>query len=131
MAVSGEPLPVARHGRPGHPDRHRYGRLGWPHPAGLGRGGGAGPVAAPVVGGARPLEAPWAAAGASAAGSGTRMLAVGVAPSGAGVPPVSAASLVVLALLGVVGARLGGAPPWRAAVRVVVGSGLAMALAAA
>jgi VIT1/CCC1 family predicted Fe2+/Mn2+ transporter len=41
------------------------------------------------------------------------------------------ASLVALALLGVLGARLGGAPPFRAAVRVLLGSGLAMALAAA
>ena len=38
------------------------------------------------------------------------------------------AALGLLALLGTVGARLGGAPAGRAALRVTVGGGLAMAL---
>ena len=42
----------------------------------------------------------------------------------------SSVALVVLAVLGVVGGRLGGAPMARAAARVLVGGGLAMALTA-
>jgi VIT1/CCC1 family predicted Fe2+/Mn2+ transporter len=80
---------------------------------------------------ARPLQAATVSAGAFALASAIPLLAVVAAPSGARIAVVVIASLVALALLGVLGARLGGAPPLRAAVRVLVGSGLAMALAAA
>jgi vacuolar iron transporter family protein len=83
------------------------------------------------AGRARPLQAASVSAGAFTLASAIPLLAVVAAPSGARIPAVVAASLVALALLGVLGARLGGAPPLRAAVRVIVGSGLAMALAAA
>jgi VIT1/CCC1 family predicted Fe2+/Mn2+ transporter len=46
------------------------------------------------------------------------------------VPLVSAGSLAFLAVLGGVGARAGGAPIWRAAVRVTFWRALAMALTA-
>jgi VIT1/CCC1 family predicted Fe2+/Mn2+ transporter len=83
------------------------------------------------AGRARPLQAATVSAGAFALASAIPLIAVVAAPSDARIPVVVVASLVALALLGVVGARLGGAPPGRAAVRVLVGSGLAMGLAAA
>ena len=81
------------------------------------------------AGRARPLQAAIVSAVAFALASAVPLLGV-LAPSEARIGVVVAASLIALALLGVVGARLGGAPPARAALRVLVGSGLAMALAA-
>jgi len=233
--VSGEPIPVARHGGRTHPERHRYGRIGWLRAAVLGAGDGIVSIAALLIGvaasdasrssiivagfagvaagamsmatgeynsvssqrdteradiarerreqhtepereldeltaiyrrrgldpalarevaiqlhradplaahlrdelgiveagRARPLQAASVSAGAFAVASAIPLIAVVAAPSGARIPVVVVASLLALALLGVLGARLGGAPRLRAAVRVVVGSGLAMALAAA
>jgi vacuolar iron transporter family protein len=43
---------------------------------------------------------------------------------------VSAASLLFLALLGIIGARAGGAPVWRATLRVTFWGALAMAATA-
>jgi vacuolar iron transporter family protein len=83
------------------------------------------------AGRARPLQAATVSAGAFTLASAIPLLAVVAAPSSVRIPVVVLVSLIALALLGVVGARLGGAPPLRAAVRVLVGSGLAMALAAA
>ena len=83
------------------------------------------------AGRARPLQAASVSAGAFAVASAIPLLAVVAAPSDVRIPVVVVASLVALALLGVVGARLGGAPPGRAAARVLIGSGLAMGLAAA
>jgi VIT1/CCC1 family predicted Fe2+/Mn2+ transporter len=79
---------------------------------------------------ARPLQAAWVSAGAFALAAAIPLLAVILATAGTRVPVLVVASLVSLAALGVVGARLGGAPPGRAAVRVLVGSGLAMAVTA-
>jgi VIT1/CCC1 family predicted Fe2+/Mn2+ transporter len=83
------------------------------------------------AGRARPLQAATVSAVAFTVAAAIPLVAVVVPPSGARIAVVVAVSLVALALLGVLGARLGGAPPFRAAVRVLVGSGLAMALAAA
>ena len=83
------------------------------------------------AGRARPLQAATVSAVAFALSAAIPFVAVVAAPSDARIPVVVVISLIALALLGVVGARLGGAPPFRAAVRVLVGSGLAMALAAA
>ena len=80
---------------------------------------------------ARPLQAAYVSAGSFALAAAIPLLAVILAPGGARIAVVVVASLVSLATIGVVGARLGGAPPTRAAVRVLVGSGLAMGLAAA
>ena len=82
------------------------------------------------AGRARPVQAATVSAAAFALASAIPMLTVVISPSAGRVAAVVVVSLIALALLGVVGARLGGAPPFRAAVRVVVGSGLAMALAA-
>lgn len=79
---------------------------------------------------ARPLQAAWVSAGSFALAAAIPLLAVILATSGTRIPVLVVASLVSLALLGIVGARLGGAPPGRAAVRVLIGSGLAMGLTA-
>jgi len=80
---------------------------------------------------ARPLQAAWVSAGSFAVAASIPLLAVILATAGTRIAVLVVSSLASLAVLGVVGARLGGAPPGRAAVRVLVGSGLAMALTAA
>jgi VIT1/CCC1 family predicted Fe2+/Mn2+ transporter len=51
-------------------------------------------------------------------------------PRGSRIAVIAAVTLVLLATLGVVGARLGGASAVRAALRITVGGGLAMAATA-
>lgn len=80
---------------------------------------------------AQPLQAAWVSAGSFAVAAAIPLLAVILATAGTRIAVLVVASLASLAILGVVGARLGGAPPGRAAVRVLIGSGLAMALTAA
>ena len=80
---------------------------------------------------AQPLQAAWVSAGSFAVAASIPLLAVILATAGTRIAVLVVASLASLAILGVVGARLGGAPPGRAAVRVLIGSGLAMALTAA
>jgi len=80
---------------------------------------------------ARPFQAAWVSAGAFAVAAMIPLLAVILATGQVRIPVLVVVSLVSLAALGVVGARLGGAPKGRAAVRVLVGSGLAMAATAA
>ena len=85
-----------------------------------------------VAGGrAQPLQAAWVSAASFAAAAALPLLAVIAATSSTRIPVLVVVSLLALAGLGVAGARLGGAPPSRAALRVVVGSGLAMAVTAA
>lgn len=80
---------------------------------------------------ANPWQAAWVSAGSFALAAMIPLLAVILATSGTRIPVLVVASLLSLAALGVVGARLGGAPRGRAAVRVLIGSGLAMAATAA
>lgn len=80
---------------------------------------------------ARPFQAAWVSAGAFAVAAMIPLLAVILASGQVRVPVLVVVSLLSLAALGIVGARLGGAPKGRAAVRVLVGSGLAMAATAA
>ena len=80
---------------------------------------------------ARPVQAALASAGAFAAGAALPLLMVVVAPASALVPIVSAASLGSLALLGAIGAKVGGANVMRATVRVTFWGAMAMALTAA
>jgi VIT1/CCC1 family predicted Fe2+/Mn2+ transporter len=80
---------------------------------------------------ARPVQAAGVSAASFAVAAAIPLLAVLVASSATRVAVLVVASLVALGALGVVGARLGGAPPARAALRVLVGSGLAMAVTAA
>lgn len=79
---------------------------------------------------ARPIQAALASAASFTVGAAMPLLMVVVSPAGALVPVVSAASLGFLALLGVIGAKAGGANVLRATVRVTFWGVLAMALTA-
>jgi VIT1/CCC1 family predicted Fe2+/Mn2+ transporter len=79
---------------------------------------------------ARPVQAAVTSAATFSVGAAMPLLMVIVSPAGALVPIVSAASLGFLALLGALGARVGGANVPRATVRVTFWGALAMALTA-
>jgi VIT1/CCC1 family predicted Fe2+/Mn2+ transporter len=79
---------------------------------------------------ARPLQAAIASA-VSFSGGAVLPLVVGITVSIAwAVPAIYGTSLLFLVLLGVVGARMGGAPVWAAALRVGFWGALAMAVTA-
>ncbi|HEY6223251.1 MAG TPA: VIT family protein [Gemmatimonadales bacterium] len=80
---------------------------------------------------ARPLQAALASAASFAIGAAVPLLTVVLTPAGGLVPVVAGTCLVLLALLGSVAARVGGANPWVGAARVTLWSALAMALTAA
>jgi VIT1/CCC1 family predicted Fe2+/Mn2+ transporter len=79
------------------------------------------------------LARPWQAAGASAAsfsvGAALPLIAI-AAPSEARIPLLVCVTLAALAVLGDVGARLGGAPRLRATLRVTLWGAAAMAITA-
>jgi VIT1/CCC1 family predicted Fe2+/Mn2+ transporter len=77
---------------------------------------------------ARPVQAALTSAVSFSVAAAMPLLMVVVSPSGALVPIVSAASLVFLAFLGAIGARVGGANVLRGTVRVIFWGALAMAL---
>ena len=79
---------------------------------------------------ARPVQAALASAATFSVGAAMPLLLVVISPAPALVPIVSAVSLGFLALLGAIGARVGGANILRATVRVTFWGALAMALAA-
>src|SRR5512135_982292 len=79
---------------------------------------------------ARPLQAALASAGSFAVGAVLPLLVTVVAPSAGLIPLVSGTSLLFLALLGGVAARVGGAGVWKGAIRVTFWGALAMALTA-
>jgi len=79
---------------------------------------------------ARPLQAAVVSAVSFALGAVLPLVLIALAPVGVRIPVTALGALALLALLGVIGARLGGAQPGRAALRVTVGGGLAMALTA-
>lgn len=79
---------------------------------------------------ARPIQAAVASALSFVAGAAMPLLVVLVAPETSLVVWVTVASLVVLALLGLVAARAGGAPLLRSAARVTFWGALAMAATA-
>lgn len=78
---------------------------------------------------ARPLEAAVVSAGSFTLGALVPVLVVLAAVASVRVPAVVGSALVGLAALGAIGARLGGAPPLRPALRVLLGGAAAMALA--
>ena len=80
---------------------------------------------------ARPLQAAWASAVAFSAGAVLPVVAVAVMPAVARIVACVAVTVLALAVLGAVGARLGGADQLRATVRVVGWGALAMAVTAA
>jgi VIT1/CCC1 family predicted Fe2+/Mn2+ transporter len=80
--------------------------------------------------GARPLQAALASAATFAVGAGLPMLPVMLAPRAGLSLIVSGVSLVCLAALGALAARVGGASAWIGAVRVAFWGALAMAATA-
>lgn len=79
---------------------------------------------------ARPLEAAVTSAVSFALGALVPLLVVLLVASGLRVPAVVVSTLVGLGVLGAVGGRLGGAPPLRPALRVLLGGAVAMGVAA-
>lgn len=79
---------------------------------------------------ARPVQAALTSALTFAIGAALPLLMVLVAPVSLLIWVVAAASLVFLGLLGYVGARAGGAEPWRPTIRVLFWGALAMAITA-
>lgn len=79
---------------------------------------------------ARPLQAALASAAAFAAGAALPLLVVLLLPLSAVVPATIGASLVLLAALGALAARLGGAHPGRGAFRVTFWGAVAMGVTA-
>ena len=79
---------------------------------------------------ARPLQAASASAATFSVGAGLPLLTVVLSPSDSIVWTVSAAALVFLAVLGVLGARAGGAPVGKSIARVMFWGALAMAVTA-
>ncbi len=79
---------------------------------------------------ARPVQAALASAATFSVGAAMPLLAVLLAPKSALVPLVAGVSLAFLAFLGWLSAHAGGAPPTRAALRVLFWGALAMAITA-
>ena len=79
---------------------------------------------------ARPLQAAFASAGTFTAGAAAPLLAVLVTPLAMIPAVVASVSILCLAILGVLGARAGGAPVMRSVLRVTFWGVLAMALTA-
>jgi VIT1/CCC1 family predicted Fe2+/Mn2+ transporter len=80
---------------------------------------------------ARPIQAALSSAASFTVGAILPVLAMLVAPSTLLIPSVIVTALLALVLLGIAGAHAGGAPVVRAAVRVGLGGGFAMAVTAA
>ena len=80
---------------------------------------------------ANPIQAAVVSASSFVIGAVIPILVVVIASPSLRVPLTIAVTLVGLILLGVAGARLGGAPPVRAAVRVLVGGTLALLISMA
>ncbi|HSF14911.1 MAG TPA: VIT family protein [Vicinamibacteria bacterium] len=80
---------------------------------------------------ARPIQAAWISAASFASFAVVPIAALLVAPASLRIPSIAVVSLISLAALGAFGGHLGGAPLGRAALRVTLGGGLAMAVTAA
>jgi VIT1/CCC1 family predicted Fe2+/Mn2+ transporter len=79
---------------------------------------------------ARPFQAAWTSALSFSTGAALPLLAVALTPASARGVATVGVTLIALAVLGDLGARLGGAPPRRAVVRVVAWGAVAMAVTA-
>ncbi len=80
---------------------------------------------------ARPLQAAWSSAVAFSLGAAVPLLTITLTPEAARIGLTVAVTLLALAALGGIGARLGGAPMERAALRVAAWGAVAMALTSA
>jgi vacuolar iron transporter family protein len=79
---------------------------------------------------ARPLQAAVVSAASFASLALLQIVVVVIAPNGIRIPAVATAALASLAGLGALGGHLAGAPRLPAAIRVLLGGGLAMAASA-
>jgi VIT1/CCC1 family predicted Fe2+/Mn2+ transporter len=79
---------------------------------------------------ARPWQAALVSAGSFALGALPPLALVWLVDASARLVAIPAAALLLLAVLGALGARLGGAPLGRAALRVTLGGGIAMGVTA-
>lgn len=79
---------------------------------------------------ARPVQAALASAGSFSIGAILPLVVVMISPLSAVVLTVSFTTLLFLAILGAIGAKVGGANIWRATVRVMFWGALALALTA-
>jgi VIT1/CCC1 family predicted Fe2+/Mn2+ transporter len=79
---------------------------------------------------ARPLQAAWTSALSFSAGAALPLLAAALTPAQARVGATAGVTFIALALLGDLGARLGGAPRRPATIRVVAWGAVAMAITA-
>jgi VIT1/CCC1 family predicted Fe2+/Mn2+ transporter len=79
---------------------------------------------------ARPIQAALVSAASFALGALPALLAMIVAPRDLQIGITAATAMLLLAALGAIGGKLGGASPTKAALRVTVGGGLAMAVTA-
>src|SRR4029078_669010 len=77
---------------------------------------------------ARPLQAAWTSALSFATGAALPLIVAAIAPASLRVIASVLVTLIALALLGDLGARLGGAPRRPATIRVVVWGAVAMAI---
>jgi vacuolar iron transporter family protein len=80
---------------------------------------------------ARPMQAAWISAASFTFFGVFPIVALLAAPAAERIPAIAVLSLASLAALGAFGGHLGGAPIGRAALRVTIGGGLAMAVTAA
>ena len=79
---------------------------------------------------ARPIQAAFASAAAFSVGAAMPLGMIFISPAQNLIAIVSVASLIFLVLLGVLAARVGGANPWKGALRVGFWGALAMAITA-
>ena len=79
---------------------------------------------------ARPIQAALASAGSFAVGAAMPILVIAIAPVAGLIPLVAGSSLALLAFLGGLAARAGGAGVISGAIRVTFWGGLAMAVTA-
>ena len=79
---------------------------------------------------ARPLQAAWVSAASFSGGAIVPLVAFIVAPTASRLVLIAMSALVALGVLGALGAQVGGAPRGKAAARVLIGGGLAMAVTA-
>jgi vacuolar iron transporter family protein len=81
-------------------------------------------------GSARPVQAAAVSAVSFAVGAALPVLAAVIGPSSIRIPAIAITAMVFLATLGMMGARIGGAPIARGALRVLVGGATAMVITA-
>jgi len=77
---------------------------------------------------ARPAQAAWSSLASFAVGAAIPLLTAALWPDSGRVIAITVATVVAMVSLGAVGGRLGGASPWRGALRVGVGGSAALAL---